>query len=882
MSYADKVLADSPAYWYRFQEPDGVTTAANSGSAPGSGTYDGPSGVLHRQSSPLADGSGYSIETGNSGGNAFVTINHGSIGGPGGWSVEFWWRYLPSSPANNLIWETTGIDCKQSLNRDGTLRLWNTNEITAVDPLPSGSFSPPSGLSSGAWYHIVITATGDGDSEAILYINGEQLESWNTAWSAQLWNSSILGRQSGNVVRAGYAEFAVYNHVLSPYRIATHYEAALEIPPEYEPESDTGPGVVDFNAYQAAVAQDSPLHHYPLDETVGSTAYLSNGVAGGYYYNNPIKGEPGLYRGSASSVRTTVDSRISLGTGFDPGPPGSSDFDLGDTSTTIEMWWKKAGPLGLVFAGWLCQLYLAPGNALLKWRKKGASGIYADNYEFPITLPPGLNPYDGNSHHIVVVQQDGILRLYIDGNQVGAWTGTLGPFRSGLSLGKNDWDYDPGAWDGVATYDYALPSHRILAHYLAGSGLRAGTIETVPPATVHVVQLFPVAALQEESYIPSPGFSWLASEYDIIPSVHVIANEVKRVAPAVESQTALPLDWSGLFDLPVEIGAGLVTETDECLLSEVLVNFVVQVVEEDSAPPYGALSCSLSYGMSGDLYVAGETFVVVPEFNLTIMNPALVRTPSTLTFMVAGGIPEAEIRFYIVHSGGVESAVWFTETNTSGDLDPSSINVETGRPYSGPGTYKLKAVQNMVNGDPVTAEAVFTVEKAPLASPINQPPDALPVEIPGAVRHGVRHWVFQDLRPTPNGGLGSWVLPISPHEMSAPHRENTFSSRHTTARAESGGQFHIFQAGQTMLEWKFSGYAPDEEFCDQLWAYRNLNRRFYVIDHRNRAWKVVFTNLEIKPRLRQNFNGVMDDWGSDYTVTAALMDQKWVQPEPLP
>jgi hypothetical protein len=173
------------------------------------------------------------------------------------------------------------------------------------------------------------------------------------------------------------------------------------------------------------------------------------------------------------------------------------------------------------------------------------------------------------------------------------------------------------------------------------------------------------------------------------------------------------------------------------------------------------------------------------------------------------------------------------------------------------------------------ASETFTLKKGPVAALVVAGMDAQAVEVPGAVEHDTRHWVFQDLMPELDGGLGSYILPINPARMTSPHLEHAMSGRHTTAR---DGQYHVFQAGAIPKEWEFSGYCPSQEMQEALERYRDLNRRFYIIDHRNRAWKVVLTNVDFVPRLRHVFNDVLTDWGSDYTITATIFSQEWVTP----
>jgi hypothetical protein len=93
-----------------------------------------------------------------------------------------------------------------------------------------------------------------------------------------------------------------------------------------------------------------------------------------------------------------------------------------------------------------------------------------------------------------------------------------------------------------------------------------------------------------------------------------------------------------------------------------------------------------------------------------------------------------------------------------------------------------------------------------------------------------------------------------------------------------GGRFHVMEAVPQPKEWSFSGVSISEEMSDKLLEYRYLNRRFWVIDHRNRAWKCVFLNVDISPRLRSNLDGESTDWLQDYTVTALILDQTPVTP----
>jgi hypothetical protein len=153
-------------------------------------------------------------------------------------------------------------------------------------------------------------------------------------------------------------------------------------------------------------------------------------------------------------------------------------------------------------------------------------------------------------------------------------------------------------------------------------------------------------------------------------------------------------------------------------------------------------------------------------------------------------------------------------------------------------------------------------------------PDAPPVAVPGAIQpNGTRRWVFQDLAPN---GLGSWVMPMNPKTMETPAFSRGLNAKNTTADVESGGQFHIYEDAYTPVEWTFEGYCPSEEMRDKLEAFHALNRRWYLHDHRGRAWKVTSSALEMTPHLTQIWNGELTNQGHDYKATVEVLERDWV------
>lgn len=288
------------------------------------------------------------------------------------------------------------------------------------------------------------------------------------------------------------------------------------------------------------------------------------------------------------------------------------------------------------------------------------------------------------------------------------------------------------------------------------------------------------------------------------------------------------------------------------------------------------VSVTLDAAGSGVVDLDTDLLLVDPDFQITVLDTVVRRAPSSIVVTVDGGRPEQEIQFFMDSGDPVsgQALAYTTTLDVSGSLQPTSLTIlaDLGGQQ---GTRTLTAVQTGEVSATISATATYTVQIGPQVYPISQGSDAQAVEIPGALTATGRNWVLQDLLPAIDGGIGSYVMPVNPTQMSSPHLEFALTTHHTTAMT---GKYHVFQAGNIAKEWTFSGMAVSQEMVEMLQAYYELNRRFYTIDHRNRAWKTVWTNLEIVPRLRTTYNGEVSDWITDYTVTAIVLDQNWVSP----
>lgn len=290
-------------------------------------------------------------------------------------------------------------------------------------------------------------------------------------------------------------------------------------------------------------------------------------------------------------------------------------------------------------------------------------------------------------------------------------------------------------------------------------------------------------------------------------------------------------------------------------------------VDLNARQPVGTLRVTaLRYGMYASDPVDPPPTPVEPPADdaqagllLSVLDTTLDQAPTTVVVSVSNAEPNELLTFRI---DGV--LAYATHAMPSGTLGVTSIPVDEA--VGGQGVHTLTVTSQ--GGE--TASGTFTMRRNPNPLPTVRGPDTAPVEIPGVYRpNGARRWVLQDLMP---GGLGSYILPVNPTEMGNPAFERGLNAKHTTA--VNSGRFHLYEAGRKPLDWTFSGYCPTQEMHDKLKAFGNLNRRFYLIDHRGRAWVVTFSSVDMVARKRQaNIYGDVSDWAHDYTVTGFIHKQ---------
>jgi len=254
---------------------------------------------------------------------------------------------------------------------------------------------------------------------------------------------------------------------------------------------------------------------------------------------------------------------------------------------------------------------------------------------------------------------------------------------------------------------------------------------------------------------------------------------------------------------------------------------------------------------------------------VALETPSIYAAPSALSATVDGAYGEDDIVFSFF---GEEA--FRIEPDPDGSLDLVSVPVPdlldgAGHHRFTPGSHLLTATQGSASGT-----ASFEVLNAPDPEPTTIVEDVPPVPVAGSVQpNGVIRWVFQDLMP---GGLGSWVLPMNPTDMGSPAFSRALKAQMTTASEKQGGQYHITEDAFTPVPWNFKGVLPNEAMREKMEQYFALERRWYLHDHRGRAWKVVGIDPKITPRLSTIWNGEVTQEFHDYDATVVVTEREWV------
>lgn len=211
--YATEVLADNPAGYWRLGEANGAVTGVDASANGNDGTYNG---VPTLEQVGALTGDPNTAALWPTVADFLLIPDHPTLDfGDGPWSVEMW------------LTGRAGY-CLSKANQF-TFRFI-ANEL-AIDNDTVVVFQQTVATPDDNYHHWVITRTGPGVGNTIFYLDGAAIAITAVNPAAVFANNATalnIGRYSGGVV--GYAfrmdEVAVYDHVLTPARVAAHFAAS--------------------------------------------------------------------------------------------------------------------------------------------------------------------------------------------------------------------------------------------------------------------------------------------------------------------------------------------------------------------------------------------------------------------------------------------------------------------------------------------------------------------------------------------------------------------------------------------------------------------------------------------------------------------------------
>lgn len=246
---------------------------------------------------------------------------------------------------------------------------------------------------------------------------------------------------------------------------------------------------------------------------------------------------------------------------------------------------------------------------------------------------------------------------------------------------------------------------------------------------------------------------------------------------------------------------------------------------------------------------ADVTFTVTDRVAPVIIFATDVQqAPGTLRVTITNGDPGATVTLSV--DGYTVATSQDVVLDDTGSLISQAIFIDEALVAA---VYTLRAVHT---GRP-DATDTFNVVLDPEEVPTELPADAVPAAV---AQVGPRRFVLQD--PAPGGD--EYVLPRNPTSMTSPFPDNVLSTDVTTA---PDGQILTWEGARQVKEWSWSGYLDTEEQLETMLAFQQLNHRFFVLDHRNRAWVVSFESFDPEP-----VRNVDVPWAHSYKATLFIYD----------
>ncbi|MGI3782953.1 MAG: LamG-like jellyroll fold domain-containing protein [Janthinobacterium lividum] len=465
--YASTVRADSPTFYWRFDETSGTWVQDSSG-ATTSGvdglSYNNPSKAV---SGAISDSTAYSFD-----GVDDQVVPDQVAAGPSTYTLETWIRTTTTTGGKIIGFgdgrpRTDTSVLTPSTNYDRHIYMENGGRLDFG--AYTGSYRLARSTASyndGTWHHVVGV---QGPAGLTLYVDGVTVGrntnvgagSYNGVW--HIGGDNVAGwpnQPSSGYFKGLIDETAVYPTALSARQVVAHYVAGGGSPTTARP---TDP-------YGASVYEAGPDLYWRLEQTSGTTAVdtTPTGQNFGTIGAAVQLGQPGQVNGGrAAATSNQADSLI-------VSPRLSSPNEL-----TLQMWFSTTTTTGGKLVG---MENTASGNGTtydkmiyLTDTGKLVFGVYTGGKQ---TLQTAASYNDGRWHQVVATQGPSGMHLYVDGqlqtsNAVTTNQASGGYWRVGGGNLAN-WPSSPttglysGLVDEVAIYGKSLPAATIATQYNLG------------------------------------------------------------------------------------------------------------------------------------------------------------------------------------------------------------------------------------------------------------------------------------------------------------------------------------------------------------------------------------------------------------------------------
>ncbi|WP_437345056.1 LamG-like jellyroll fold domain-containing protein [Streptomyces bacillaris] len=486
-AYAEAVLANSPAGYWRLGERSGATARSRTGDGT-DGSYQGS--VALGLPGAFADGDDTSVGFGDDG---YAEIPGDLLRQGTDLAVELWFR--TSRPGVLVGDQSAELDGATAASGSWTPLLYVGSDNKLHGKFYVNSASTATSLASSTtvtdneWHHAVVSASG---STQTLYLDGVRQGTFTGkvnhqsnkhtyiggGFSSASWPASpgALTRFPGQI-----DEVAVYAGPLDAASVTRHFRART--------------GLVDGNGaqYRGTVVGDGPAAYWRMDETTGTAARSETaGGASNGTYDKAVLGGTGVFgTGDGTSARFTGSSSLRF----------PAQAVAKDTSLAAELWFRTTGPgillafqnqpLGTKPTSWRPVLNIDKAGKL-----RGEFWLSGVTGATPITSTVTVT--DNEWHHVVLSGSDNVQQLYLDGARIGELKGTIAdqalPYSYfGAGHGSSGWMgvpegtyYFTGDLDEAALYDHPLTAEQVADHYRArtrsSTSALASTVTVTDPA----------------------------------------------------------------------------------------------------------------------------------------------------------------------------------------------------------------------------------------------------------------------------------------------------------------------------------------------------------------------------------------------------------------